>query len=172
MSTKLPDAWLRGPVEGVPALLMPAAHAFIQSREDIERAAEELPEEWLWTKPGEAATLGFHLRHVVGSTGRLLLYSRGGQLDDPMRAAQKGEADPQGRPGESVRSLTAAAVAALDGAVEALKSVSADSLLEPREVGAAKLPTTVLGAIFHAAEHANRHAGQFVTTVKILKGNH
>jgi hypothetical protein len=170
MSQKMPDAWLRGPVEGVPPLLLPAAHAFIQSREDIARAAEDLPEALLWEKPGEAATLGFHLRHVVGSTGRLLLYSRGGQLDDAMKAAHKAEADPAGRPGESVQSLTAAAVAALDDAVEALKSVDAGSLLEAREVGAAKLPTTVIGAIFHAAEHANRHAGQFVTTVKILRG--
>jgi hypothetical protein len=30
------------------------------------------------------------------------------------------------------------------------------------------LPTTVLGALFHGAEHTARHAGQLVTTIKML----
>jgi hypothetical protein len=37
-------------------------------------------------------------------------------------------------------------------------------------VGRAALPTNVLGLIFHAAEHMQRHAGQLVTTAKILHG--
>jgi hypothetical protein len=28
----------------------------------------------------------------------------------------------------------------------------------------------VIGLLFHAAEHAERHAGQLVTTVKIIRG--
>jgi hypothetical protein len=44
------------------------------------------------------------------------------------------------------------------------------SLAEPRLVGRAQLPSTVLGLIFHAAEHAQRHVGQIVTTAKIIRG--
>jgi hypothetical protein len=44
-------------------------------------------------------------------------------------------------------------------------------LLLPREVGRAKLPSTVIGLIFHAAEHAQRHTGQLVTTAKIVRGS-
>jgi hypothetical protein len=43
------------------------------------------------------------------------------------------------------------------------------SLLQPREVGRARLPSTVLGLLFHAAEHTQRHVGQLVTTAKIVK---
>ena len=67
-----------------------------------------------------------------------------------------------------------ALVAEFDTAVErALAQVRAtdpSSLLEPREVGRARLPSTVLGVLFHAAEHTQRHVGQLVTTAKILKG--
>ena len=38
----LPDPWLRGPVEGIPALLQPVAHALIAAGEDIERAVAGL----------------------------------------------------------------------------------------------------------------------------------
>jgi uncharacterized damage-inducible protein DinB len=30
------------------------------------------------------------------------------------------------------------------------------------------MPSTVMGLIFHAAEHAQRHAGQAITTAKAL----
>ena len=45
-----------------------------------------------------------------------------------------------------------------------------ESLLEPREVGRLRLPSTTLGLLFHAAEHATRHAGQALTTARILTG--
>jgi len=48
--------------------------------------------------------------------------------------------------------------------------VSADSLLQPREVGRKRLPSTTLGLIFHAAEHSARHAGQIVTLVRVVQG--
>jgi len=32
------------------------------------------------------------------------------------------------------------------------------------------LPSTVLGCLFHGAEHAARHAGQCVTTIKLVNG--
>jgi hypothetical protein len=97
-----------------------------------------------------------------------MLYSRGGSLDDAMKAkmAAEGQADP----GVDAQTLAAAAVAALEEAIDSLRAYSSESLLDAREVGKARLPTTVLGAIFHAAEHAQRHAGQLVTTVKVIRG--
>jgi hypothetical protein len=38
-----------------------------------------------------------------------------------------------------------------------------------RQVGRAQLPSTVLGLLFHAAEHAQRHVGQLVTTSKVIR---
>ena len=167
-ATKLPDAWLRGPVEGVHPMLLPAAHAFIQVDEDVLRAAAELPPQTLWLKPGGAASPGFHLKHLVGSTDRLFGYARGEGLTDAKKkfASQEGVAGE----GETLESLTQAAHAAMVGALDLLRATNTDQLLDAREAGAMRLPTTVLGSIFHAAEHAQRHAGQFVTTVKIIKG--
>ena len=34
-----PEVWLRGPVEGYEPLLMPAVHALLQAREDLEHLA-------------------------------------------------------------------------------------------------------------------------------------
>jgi hypothetical protein len=167
-AVKLPDAWLRGPVDGVPGELVPAAHSFRQAAEDVERALADLPPEALWLRPGGAASPGFHLKHLVGSTGRLLTYARGGTLSDAQKAQMAKEA--QGEPGETAATLGAAAVKSLNDAIDTLRATPPDSLLEAREVGKARLPTTVLGAIFHAAEHAQRHAGQFVTTVKVIRG--
>jgi hypothetical protein len=41
-------------------------------------------------------------------------------------------------------------------------------MLEARGVGRAQLPSTVLGLLFHAAEHTQRHVGQLTTTAKAL----
>ena len=41
---------------------------------------------------------------------------------------------------------------------------------EARSVGRAQLPTTVIGLLFHAAEHTQRHAGQAVTTARVVAG--
>ena len=42
-------------------------------------------------------------------------------------------------------------------------------LLEERRVGRAGLPATVLGLLFHAAEHSTRHVGQAITTALIQR---
>jgi uncharacterized damage-inducible protein DinB len=44
------------------------------------------------------------------------------------------------------------------------------TLTEHRAVGRGALPSTVIGLLFHAAEHTTRHAGQISTTARILHG--
>src|SRR5512142_2892671 len=75
-----PEHWLSGPVPGVPAELQPVAHALLQARDDLAAAAAPLTAEQLWTSPGGAAPVGYHLVHAAGSLGRLLTYARGQQL--------------------------------------------------------------------------------------------
>jgi uncharacterized damage-inducible protein DinB len=59
---------------------------------------------------------------------------------------------------------------AFDDAVEAalvqVRATNEATLLDARQVGRAKLPSTVIGLLFHAAEHTQRHVGQLVTTAK------
>ena len=162
-----PECWLRGPIADVQPALMPAAHAFLQTLEDVERAAADLTDEQLWMSPGGAASIGFHLLHLSGSTDRLLTYARGEMLNDAQKAAFKAEsATPVRRcgaaPGRCPASLSTPRWRSCAPRRET-------TLHDARAVGRAQLPTTVLGLLFHAAEHSQRHAGQVVTTVKIVR---
>ena len=49
-------------------------------------------------------------------------------------------------------------------------SQRSDEIYEARAVGRKQLPSTVIGLLFHAAEHAQRHAAQIATTVKVVRG--
>lgn len=161
------EAWLRGPVAGVPAALQPVAHALQQALEDAERAAGDLTADELGASVGGAATPAFHLRHMAGSLDRLFTYARGEQLSESQRTALRAEAEPEpGIPAaallESLRETTRAAMAQL--------CATPDTLLDDtRAVGRAGVPSTVRGLLHHAGEHAARHAGQLGTTVRILR---
>lgn len=168
MSARRPEPWLRGPVPNIPGPLQPAAHALIMSVEDCEAALAGLTHDQLWSTPGGAASVGFHLRHLAGSTDRLFSYARGEQLNEAQRAALAAEADLSIRPSSS--ELIAGWRSAVEAALAALAATPEATLADARKVGRAGLPSTVLGLLFHAAEHASRHTGQVVTTAKILKG--
>lgn len=164
-----PEAWLRGPLKGVDALLMPAAHALVQAGEDLEQAASDLTVEELWVKPGGAASLGFHLGHIAGSIDRLLTYARGEQLRQSQRQAIPLEGQP-GDPPVKPATLIREAQAAIERALAAIRRTPKESLFEPRTIGRKALPTKVIGLMFHIAEHTQRHTGQVITTTKILRG--
>lgn len=138
------------------------------SIEDCEAAAADLTAEQLWACPNGAASVGFHLRHLTGSTGRLLTYARGAALDDGQRAVLTAEsAAAESR--QTARELLTAWRAGVDAAIAQLAATPEATLTAPRAVGRAQLPSTVLGLLFHAAEHASRHTGQVVTTARIVR---
>ena len=161
----LPEPWLRGPIDGVPPLLMPAAHALLQVREDAAAVVATLTVDELWIRPGGAASAGYHLRHLAGALDRLLTYARGETLD-PAAIRALHEEQQSGLDGPAI---LADVERAIDAALEQIRNTSADRLLEPRSVGRQQLPSNVIGLVFHAAEHASRHAGQAVTTAKIVR---
>ncbi len=164
------EVWLRGPIESIDAWLMPVAHALIQAREEIQRLADHVRAEHVWTRPGGAASIGFHVQHLGGATDRLFTYARGEMLDNDQKAAMKTEAAPSDPP-PPLDSVVHASVAIIDRALAQLRATRRERLLDERRVGRAGLPSTVLGLLFHAAEHATRHVGQAITTAKILAGS-
>jgi uncharacterized damage-inducible protein DinB len=169
MTIMLPEPWLRGPVPGVPSLLQPAAHAFVMASEDVTAAVAGLTNEQLWREPGGIASAGFQLAHLAGSTDRLLTYARGEGLSDRQRHTLERERTLlEIRP--ALQELLTGWQTAVADALQQLSSTPEASLLEPRVVGRARLPSTVLGLLFHAAEHASRHTGQIVTTAKLVRG--
>jgi uncharacterized damage-inducible protein DinB len=167
--TTSPEFWLRGPVEGIPPLLMPVAHALLQSRADLHEAAAALTPAELWDRPGGAASIGFHLRHISGSVDRLFTYARGGSVRDEQLTALRQEGNPCSPPAPT-KELLLLVDMGIDDAVRSLKEIPEEELLTTRAVGRAQLPSTVLGLLFHTAEHTQRHTGQVITTSKIIRG--
>ena len=164
---KQPDVWLRGPVAHVPALLQPAAHALLQAVEDVDRVVAQVAQVDLWRRPTSAASLGFHLKHLSGATERLMSYGMGRTLSpaerewlalEPMDGAPEGDAAALG-----LRFWTV-----VQGAINEMAAYPESRLTEARGIGRAQQPTTALGCFFHAGEHASRHAGQLITTAKLL----
>jgi uncharacterized damage-inducible protein DinB len=164
------EAWLNGPVPGVDPLLQPVAHALVQVGVDVPRATAGLSAAQLWARPGGAASVGFHIMHLAGSLDRLLTYARGQALDDAQRQAAAAEKDATG-PEPSLDALLAGLSRALQTSLDQVRETPAGTLLDARPVGRAALPSTVLGLLFHAAEHATRHAGQVITTALIVRAS-
>ena len=163
-----PEPWLRGPVPDIPPLLQPVAHALMQALEDIRRVVTPLDSESLWARPGGAASVGFHVRHAAGALDRLFTYARGDTLTPEQLSSLKGETAADAQGGASARELIAALEAQIDSARDQLRNTSEARLTDAREVGRAKLPSTVIGLLFHGAEHTQRHVGQTIATAKVV----
>ncbi len=164
-----PEYWQRGPVEEVPALLQPVAHTLLQAREEVKEALNNFPEKDLWKKPGGAASVGFHLQHLAGILDRLFTYAKGNQLN----ATQLEYLSKEGKEKSSIHpeELISNFSEQVDKALDQLRRTNENSLLERREVGRRRIPSNVLGLLFHAAEHTQRHVGQLIVTVKVVRVN-
>ena len=164
-----PEVWQRGAIPGYARELQPVVHALMQVAEEIERNASLLTHEKLWARPSNIASAGFHLLHIAGATDRLLTYARGEQLSDAQKNSLRAES---ALLPESITAvdLVANTQHAIQQALQQVQATAVTTLFEPRYIGRARLETTVWGLLFHAAEHATRHAGQLATTVKIVRG--
>lgn len=162
-----PEVWLRGPVDGIAPVFQPAAHALLQAKEEIADLAPTVPTDLLWRTYG-GASAGFHALHLAGALDRLFTYARGEALTDAQKAVARAEAGPH--PELDGAGLVQVVNTAVDNALAQLKGTDPATAFDDRKVGRAGLPTTVIGALFHGAEHSTRHAGQFISTVKLLQG--
>jgi len=161
-----PEVWLRGPVDGVPALLQPVAHSLMQSREEVEVLLGPLSVEDIWRTRAASASVGDHIRHALGSLDRLFTYARGAALSDAQLQILKQESEPD--PDLDGDDLAVGFAAAVERSLDQLRSTDPATLTDARFVGRARLPSTVAGLLFHGAEHTQRHVGQAVTARKLL----
>jgi uncharacterized damage-inducible protein DinB len=164
------EVWQRGPVEGVPDLLQPVAHALLQSQEDAKKYTDNFPEELLWEKPFGVASVGFHLNHLSGVVSRLFTYADNKKITAEQLKFLKTEENPDNLP-LKLADLIVVLEETVQVAVDYLKQTSTDDLTEFRGLGREQLPTTKLGLLFHAAEHSQRHIGQLLVTARILTGS-
>ena len=169
MTSPPPEPWLRGPLPGIIEPLQPVGHALTATLEDAAAAVTGLSASQLWVEPGGAASIGFHLQHLAGSTDRLFTYSRGAALSESQRAALAAERTPP-EPRPVLDDLLNDWQAVVARALRQLADTPEADLSNPRGVGRAQLPSSVRGLLFHAAEHAQRHVGQLISTAKIVRG--
>jgi hypothetical protein len=167
MSNK-PEVWLRGPLNDMPGMLQPVAHALLQAREEINFLMDQFPEELLWEKLAGLASPGFHLQHLAGVINRLFTYAKGEQLNQQQLDALAAEGKPVGKQ-YNVADLVETFNKQVEEALVQLAETDITTLNEKRGVGRAMLPSTVMGLYVHAAEHTMRHLGQLLVTVKVLK---
>lgn len=97
----------------------------------------------------------------------MLTYAAGKELSEAQFLALKGEGDPEA--GESIVMLISAFDQKTEESMEVLKNTPVDILPEFRSVGRKNLPSSVIGLFFHAAEHSQKHGGQMLVTIKVLK---
>jgi|SRR5579871_870160 len=159
------EPWLRGPIPGVHPLVAPAFYAFQQAREDLARHTEGLTPDQIWARPYGLGSAGFHIRHIAGSTGRLITYLENKDLSEAQLAALAREHDP----GETREELLQSLNAAFRHAEEVLQAINPACLAEARTVGRKRLPTTVIGLLVHIAEHTQRHVGQAISAAKLAQ---
>jgi uncharacterized damage-inducible protein DinB len=161
---KQPEVWMRGPVDGIPALLQPVAHTLLQAQEELHTAMNDFPEALLWLQPLGVASVGFHLQHIPGVLDRLFTYAAGQSLSATQMEYLAGEGKQM--EGVTISSLLTALDIQVSAAIATLKVTEESSLTDFRGVGRKQLPSTVMGLLFHAAEHTMRHTGQLLVTVK------
>lgn len=166
MTTPHTPPWLAGPVPGIAATLQPVAHALLQTVEEVEAFTAGFPDDKLWEGVAGLASVGFHLRHIAGVIDRLFTAARGEAVSEVQRAAARAEGSPSA---EGVAELLQALRDQVDQALDQLRATPDAVLGEVREVGARKLPATVLGLLFHAADHAQRHTGQLLVTARVVQ---
>jgi len=160
-----PEPWLRGALPGVDTFVAPLLYSFQMAREDLAKYTAGLTIEQIWTTPHGFGSVGFHLRHIAGSTDRLMTYVRGGLLSSDQMAALKAEKEPSATREE----LLAGIDHAFASAESVARTLDPARLTEPRGVGRKQLPTTVIGLLVHIAEHAQRHVGQAISAAKLAR---
>lgn len=160
------EYWLKGAVPEIPLLLQPVAHALLQVQKELKEVFIDFDEKKLWDRPRNVASLGFHLNHLTGVLDRLFTYAEGNSLTDEQMVFLKNEGI------ENIDTGSKELLKAFDlqviKSLEQLKNTNPETLTETRFVGRKMLPSTVIGLLFHAAEHTTRHFGQMLVTIKIL----
>ncbi len=160
----VPEPWLRGTLGDVPAVLRAVLHALRLAEENVNRWAPLLSDEEVHAQPFGLTPFAFHVRHIAHSLDRLLTYAEG----EPLNVIQQAALHVELEPGMSRDAMLAEFGSALREAEGRVRALPLDQLEAARFVGGKRLPATLGGLLVHLADHTQRHAGQAVTTAKLL----
>lgn len=160
------EFWLRGPVPGIIDVLQPAAHALLQTNKELYEYTNNFPDDRLWEQAFGKASVGFHMQHISGVLDRMLTYAKGKSLSKEQFSFLKNEG--MANDTISIENLQNDFTDMMTMALDYFKTITEEEVKEKRSVGRKKLPSTVIGLLFHAAEHGQRHIGQLLVTIAML----
>lgn len=162
------EVWMRGQIPEIPILLQPVVHALLQVNEDVQKLITDDLEPYIWIKPFSIASIAFHLQHIVGVTDRMMTYSKGKGLIQAQfeYLASEGKFDEK----ITIQILKQNLEDTILYSIDEIRKIDPLTLTEERFLGRKQIPTTQVGLLFHSAEHAQRHYGQLLVTVKTIKG--
>jgi uncharacterized damage-inducible protein DinB len=161
------EFWLSGPIPIIAATLQPAAHALLQSERELKKYTANFPKELLWAKVAGRASVGFHMNHLTGVLNRMLTYAKGESLSVAQFHFLKQEGTFNLE--TDVEQLREQFSLKVVEALQYFETIPENSLNDKKTVGRKQLPSTVIGLLFHAAEHSQRHIGQLLVTVSVLQ---
>lgn len=159
------EPWMSGTLSEVHPVPRALLHSFEHTLLDLRHWTSGLTAEQIWAQPLGLGSVGFHLRHIAGSTDRLFTYACGEMLNERQMDALRSESEP----GAALEELLAAIEATFDRIGQQLRQIDPESLAEARSVGRKKLPATLAGLLIHIAEHNLRHTGEVIITAKVLR---
>ncbi len=161
----LPEPWMRGIIAGVDPVVGHLIRATEQIREDTATAIGDLTPAQIWAKPHGMTSVGFHVKHLAGSTERLSAYLAGQQLTPKQLAA----IDAEGVGAETAAELLAAVEVALERYLELVRRLSPKDFDVVREIGRKRYQTTAISVAIHIVEHAQRHIGGMIAAAKLAR---
>jgi len=173
------EPWLRGTLTEVEPVRRAVLHALELAGEDTERWAAGLSDKEIFARPVGLPPVAFQLRHIARSLDRLLTYAESGFADSSqppvgqlpvLSEAQMAALASEGSEVGSAAEVMAEFRAGLASAMERVRAIAPESFDVARGVGRKRMPSIVAGLLIHCAEHTQRHVGQMVTTVKVLRG--
>lgn len=160
------EPWMRGTRLEMDPIAAAVLYSFEHAREDLEKWTADLAPEQLWARPGECASVGFHIRHIAGSVDRLLTYACGEMLSEAQKAALKSEHEG----GMSRQELLGHLAETVARAAEIVRGFDPREYSSLRHIGRKRIPAPLGTLLVHIAEHTQRHVGEAIVTSKVVRG--
>ncbi len=155
--------FLRGDVEGVHLLVSVWLRNLEEVEETVARWASDLSPAGFWWVPAPGTNpIGGLVRHIGGSSYRLLLRGTGQEVPEALRIRPAEEMAPSGRDPQEVLAEFGENLERVRAGLRALREPDLTRTVQvgPHEVKAVYV-------LDHIAAHAQHHAGQIITTRKL-----
>ncbi|MBC8165750.1 MAG: DinB family protein [Bryobacteraceae bacterium] len=159
------EPWMRGYLDAKEPVLNAVLYSLQQSREDIEKCLAALTDAQVWESRGNLAPVGFHILHIAGSVDRLTTYAAGDSLTEDQLQVLGHEKDRE-LSREELRDMTETSIQKAEALI---RSTDPNRFGDRREIGRKRIPTTLIGLLFHIAEHTQRHVGEAIITAKLVR---